>query len=106
TIDQQWIFLQHGATTGSVNDDGIDVSGFERSHICSCHLPGGLPQTRMIGKRATTDLVSGNDHIVARSGKETYRGPIDRTQHGVHHASAEECDGALPVAFSAMVAAW
>ncbi len=86
------VFLECGAATGGVGDDGIELFVGKRCEICSCKIARGIADTGMSGQRAATKLILGDNDFAAVGGEHADGGLIEIRKYDIGDAAGEEGD--------------
>src|SRR5882724_6994014 len=86
------IFLERGAASGGVRDDGVKVFAKEDGKICSSEFPRHIADAGVRGKRTAAKLSLGHDDFAAIGSEDADGGFIEPREGDVGDASGEESD--------------
>src|ERR1700675_43802 len=86
------IFLEGGAATGGVGDDGVEVFAKKYGEILAGKFARGIANAGMRRERTAAKLAIRNDHFAAVGGEDTDGGFVELRKSNVGDTSSEESD--------------
>src|SRR6267378_7086113 len=86
------VFLEGGAASGGVGDDGVEVFAKKCREIVAREFASGIAHAGVGGERAAAELVFWNDHFAAVGGEDADGGFVELRESDVGDATREECD--------------
>lgn len=98
-VQQMPVVFEHGAATGSVDDDRIDGTGSKKMAIFLGESLGRLLLACMVMKSAAADLRTGYPNVAAVFLQNAGRRPIGLRKDGVRDAAGEKSDAGSPLSF-------
>lgn len=90
--EKMMIFLERGAATGGVGDDGVEVLVEECGDIFSGEIASDVANSGMRGKRAAAKLFRGDDDFATVGGENADGGVVELRKGDVGDATGEEGD--------------
>ncbi len=86
------VFLERGAATRGVGDDGVKLGGGERGDVLAGKLAGRFANSSMSGKGTAAELLAGDDDFAAIGGEHADGGFIEFCESDVGDASRKKGD--------------
>lgn len=86
------VFLECGAATGGVGDDGVEVFTKEDGEISSGEIPRSVTDAGVGGEGAAAELSPGDDDFAAVGGENADGGFVELRESDIRDASGEESD--------------
>jgi hypothetical protein len=86
------VFLERGAATGGVGEDGVKVFAEERGNIFSGKVASDIANAGMGGEGAAAKLAMGHDDFAAVGGENANSGFVEPRESDVGDAAGEERD--------------
>ncbi len=92
--EQVAVLLHRGAAAGSVDDDGIDVGGFEHGDDVAGHRGGLVFEAGVDHQGPAAGLILWRDDLAAFSGEHARGGGVDVGEEDLLDASGQHADAA------------